>query len=185
MTTRRSVLAGASALVFAALARPAASQGKNGAPILTISAPMAPPEWALLQRQLLKANEEACAAFFERYFDERGWLRAVERWAPTTAPTTPSRTSTTGRRCTPWAPVTPFWLMAKKAFDGNVAQYTAARTKDVPFAREGMYFREFPVMTDWQHLSEGLSAVQPAGPVRSLRRQVSRPGEALLGLLYG
>ena len=68
MTTRRSVLAGASALVFAALAKPASAAS------LTISTPMAPPEWALLQRELLKANEQACAAFFARYFDERGWL---------------------------------------------------------------------------------------------------------------
>jgi hypothetical protein len=33
----------------------------------------------------------------------------------------------------------------------------------VPFAREGMYYREFPVMTDWQHLSEGLSVFNLLG----------------------
>jgi hypothetical protein len=47
---------------------------------------MAPPEWALLQRELLKANEEACAAFFARYFDDRGYLLAVERWGANDGP---------------------------------------------------------------------------------------------------
>lgn len=158
MTTRRSVLAGASALAFAALARPA-----KAAPVLTIATPMAPPEWALLQRELLKANEEACAAFFERYFDERGWLRAVERWGANDGPDDAIENVNDWPTLHALGAGDQVLAMAKKAFDGNVAQYTAAKTKDVPFAREGMYFREFPVMTDWQHLSEGLSVFNLLG----------------------
>jgi len=158
MTTRRSVLAGASALVFGALARPA-----KAAPTLTIATPMPPPEWALLQRQLLKANEEACAAFFERYFDERGWLRAVERWGANDGPDDAIENVNDWPTLHALGAGDQVLAMAKKAFDGNVAQYTAAKTKDVPFAREGMYFREFPVMTDWQHLSEGLSVFNLLG----------------------
>jgi len=47
---------------------------------LQITTLMPPPEWALLQRELLEANSAACRAFFEKYFDERGFLRCVERW---------------------------------------------------------------------------------------------------------
>jgi hypothetical protein len=158
MTTRRSVLAGASALVFAALARPALA-----APILTVSTPMAPPEWALLQRELLKANEEACAAFFARYFDERGWLRAVERWGANDGPDDAIENVNDWPTLHALGAGDQVLAMAKKAFEGNVAQYTAAKTREVPFAREGMYFREFPVMTDWQHLSEGLSVFNLLG----------------------
>ncbi|MBO9547043.1 hypothetical protein [Caulobacter sp.] len=158
MTTRRSVLAGASALVFAALARPAAA-----APILSVSTPMAPPEWALLQRELLKANEEACAAFFARYFDDRGWLRAVERWGANDGPDDAIENVNDWPTLHALGAGDQVLAMAKKAFDGNVAQYTAAKTIEVPFAREGMYFREFPVMTDWQHLSEGLSVFNLLG----------------------
>ena len=35
---------------------------------------VSPPEWALLERQLLVANTAACREFFGRYFDERGYL---------------------------------------------------------------------------------------------------------------
>jgi hypothetical protein len=158
MTTRRSVLAGASALVFAALAKPA-----KAAPAVSVSTPMAPPEWALLQRQLLKANEEACEAFFARYFDARGWLLAVERWGANDGPDDAIENVNDWPTLHALGAGDQVLAMAKKAFDGNVAQYTAARTKDVPFAREGMYFREFPVMTDWQHLSEGLSVFNLLG----------------------
>jgi hypothetical protein len=37
--------------------------------IINIETPMAPPQWALLERQLLKAQSDACIAFFEHYFD--------------------------------------------------------------------------------------------------------------------
>ncbi|PZR37121.1 hypothetical protein [Caulobacter segnis] len=158
MTTRRSVLAGASALAFTALAR-----GARAAPIATISTPMAPPEWALLQRELLKANEEACAAFFARYFDDRGWLRAVARWGANDGPDDAIENVNDWPTLHALGAGDRVLAMAKTAFEGNVAQYTEARTKDVPFAREGMYFREFPVMTDWQHLSEGLSVFNLLG----------------------
>lgn len=158
MTTRRSILAGASALAFAALAR-----GAKAAPIATISTPMAPPEWALLQRELLKANEEACEAFFARYFDDRGYLRAVARWGANDGPDDAIENVNDWPTLHALGAGDRVLAMAKKAFEGNVAQYTEARTKEVPFAREGMYFREFPVMTDWQHLSEGLSVFNLLG----------------------
>jgi hypothetical protein len=158
MTTRRFFLAGVSALVLAGGARSAVA-----APLATIATPMAPPEWALLQRQLLKANEEACAAFFGRYFDERGWLQAVARWGANDGPDDAIENVNDWPTLHALGADDNVLAMAKKAFEGNVAQYTAARTQEVPFAREGMYFREFPVMTDWQHLSEGLSVFNLLG----------------------
>ena len=58
--------------------------------------------------------------------------------------------------------------MYKKAWEGHLKQYTEAKTVDVPFARDGMYYREFPVMFDWLHNAEG-QGLQSAGPVGSLR----------------
>ncbi|ATC32143.1 hypothetical protein CA606_07140 [Caulobacter vibrioides] len=158
MTTRRFFLAGVSALVLAGGAGSAVA-----APVATITTPMTPPEWALLQRQLLKANEEACAAFFARYFDERGWLQAVARWGANDGPDDAIENVNDWPTLHALGAADSVLAMAKKAFEGNVAQYTAARTQEVPFAREGMYFREFPVMTDWQHLSEGLSVFNLLG----------------------
>ena len=46
---------------------------------ISVQTPMSPPGWALLERQLLRANAAACREFFGRYFDERGYLLCVER----------------------------------------------------------------------------------------------------------
>src|SRR5438093_2662385 len=47
---------------------------------VVIDSPMTPPAWALLERELLRANTQACLEFFNRYFDQRGYLLCVERW---------------------------------------------------------------------------------------------------------
>src|SRR5688572_6209155 len=49
-------------------------------PAIVIDTPLSPPTWALLERELLRQNALACREFFEKYFDERGWLLCVERW---------------------------------------------------------------------------------------------------------
>ncbi|MFT2658038.1 hypothetical protein, partial [Escherichia coli] len=43
--------------------------------------------------------------------------------------------------------------LAQRFWEGHLKQYAAARTMDVPIARQGMYHREFPVQMDWQHNS--------------------------------
>ncbi|MGE5194883.1 MAG: hypothetical protein ACM3U2_20515, partial [Deltaproteobacteria bacterium] len=49
-------------------------------PTLSIETPTSPPAWALLERELVRANTAACREFFEKYFDDRGYLLCVERW---------------------------------------------------------------------------------------------------------
>jgi hypothetical protein len=159
MLSRRNILAGASALVLAGVGRTA-----SAAPAaFTVATPMVAPEWALLQRELLKANEEACEAFFARYFDDRGYLLAVERWGANDGPDDAIENVNDWPTLHALGAGDRVLELAQKAFEGNVRQYTAARTKDVPFAREGMYYKEFPVMSDWQHLSEGLSVFNLLG----------------------
>ncbi len=124
---------------------------------LQVTTPMAPPAWALLERELLRANAEACELFFNRYFDERGWLLCVERWGGNDGP------DDAIENCIHWPVLHALGgsdrvlELYKKAWEGHLRQYTLAKTKDVPFARDGMYYREFPVMFDWLHNSEGLT----------------------------
>jgi len=160
MTSRRRFLRTASALLLATVASPALA----ALPIaLKIDTPMAPPEWALLERALLKANAEACEAFFARYFDDRGFLLAVERWGANDGPDDAIENVNDWPHLHALGGNDRLLALAKKAYEGNVRQYSLARTRDVPFAREGMYYKEFPVMTDWQHLSEGLSVFNLLG----------------------
>lgn len=145
---------------------------------LSVRTPMSPPVWALLERELLRANAAACREFYRRYFDERGYLRCVERWGGDDGP------DDAIENCTDWpilhalgAPETVLQLY-KKAWEGHLRQYTAAKTKDVPFARDGMYYKEFPVMFDWLHNAEGLTPFNVQGlsdPYdRDFRRRVRR-----------
>jgi len=130
--------------------------GRAAEVVLPIDAAMNPPGWALLQRELLKANTAGCRQFFTRYFDERGHLKCVERWGGDDGP------DDAIENCANWpilhALGAPDEVLAmyKKAWEGHLRQFTAAKTTQVPFARDGMYYKEFPVMFDWLHHGEGL-----------------------------
>ena len=121
-----------------------------------IKEPLSPPGWALLQRQLLNSNAEACSEFFNRYFDERGYLMCIERWGGDDGP------DDAIENCRDWPLLhalgsdDKILTLYKKAWEGHLRQYTEAKTIEVPFARDGMYYKEFPVMFDWQHNAEGL-----------------------------
>lgn len=122
---------------------------------LTVDTPVAPPAWALLQHQVLAANADACEEFYEQYFDSRGYLECVERWGGDDGPDDAIEC------CADW---TLLYVLGAdqrvldrylQAWEGHIQQYTQARTVDVPMARDGMYFKEFPTMFDWVHLGEG------------------------------
>lgn len=124
---------------------------------LSVKTPMSPPAWALLQRELLRANAAACEEFLARYCDERGYLLCIERWGGDDGP------DDAGECFTDWPLLHALGgggdvlALYKKAWEGHLRQYTAAKTTHVPLARDGMYFKEFPVMFDWLHHAEGLT----------------------------
>ncbi len=132
-------------------------------PVLSIDTPMSPPGWALLERELLRTNTAACREFFAKYFDDRGYLLCVERWGGDDGP------DDAIENCNDWPLLHALGAsdavldMYKKAWEGHLRQYTLAKTVDVPFARDGMYYKEFPVMFDWLHNGEGLSVFNLQG----------------------
>ena len=124
--------------------------------VIHVQSAMPPPTWALMQRELLEANAVACEEFFAKYFDERGYLLCVERWGGDDGP------DDAPENCADWPLLHALGGqdvvrdMYSKAWEGHLRQYTEAKTVEVPFTRDGMYYKEFPVMFDWQHNSEGL-----------------------------
>ncbi|MDP7017877.1 MAG: hypothetical protein QGG36_18880 [Pirellulaceae bacterium] len=132
-------------------------------PIVRIASPLPPPAWALLQRQLITANEDACEVFFNRYFDERGWLLCVERWGGDDGPDDAIENVNDWPILHALGASDEIHKMAVKAWEGHLRQYTLAKTTDVPFARDGMYYKEFPVTFDWVHNGEGLTVFNVMG----------------------
>ena len=124
-------------------------------PKINISTPMSPPTWALLERELIRASTAACEEFFARYFDERGYLLCVTRWGGDDGP------DDAIENCALWPELHALGApdvvrqMYVKAQEGHIRQYTEAKTVEVPMARDGMYYKEFITMFDWQHNAEG------------------------------
>ena len=138
-----------------------------------LETPLAPPGWALLERELLRANARACEEFFGRYFDDRGYLECVERWGGDDGPDDAIENVNDWPVLYALGGADSVLTLFKKAWEGHLRQYTEARTTEVPFARDGMYYKEFPVMFDWLHHGEGLTVFNHRRTVRSRRSQDS------------
>jgi hypothetical protein len=169
--TRRTFLMGtAAAAATAALPWPALADSA-----VTIATSMDPPEWALLQRELLHAHTAACVKFFRRYFNQaNGWLETTERWGGDDGPDDAIENVNDWPHVYALGGDDVLKEMYEKAYEGHVRQYTAAKTTDVPFAKLGMYFKEFPTQMDWQHNGEGLTvfSLMPLGnPYSRLYRE--------------
>ncbi|TFI60170.1 hypothetical protein E2493_00180 [Sphingomonas parva] len=155
---RRTLLAGACA---AAAALPASARVRRAD--LLVSTPMAAPRWAQLQRRLLAANAEACEAFYRTYVDERDWLKVFERWGANDGPDDAAEATNDWMTLHALGAPERLRTLTERFWEGHLRQYAEARTVAVPIARQGMYFREFPVQMDWQHNSEGLTTFNVMG----------------------
>src|SRR5262245_16692880 len=153
ITSRRSFLMSTAAAVgFAAMPRAHADT-----PAFDIATPMDPPEWALLERELLDANTHACAQFFARYFNPAtGSLELSPGWGGDDGPDDAPENMNDWPHIYQLGGGDIIRELVNKGYEGHVRQYTEAKTTEVPFAKDGMYYKEFPVMMDWQHNGEGL-----------------------------
>ena len=126
--------------------------------VVAIDTPTAPPYWALLERELLRAQTEACQEFFERYFDERGYLLCVPRWGGNDGPDDAAENVLNWTMLHALGAPDVVLDLYKRAWEGHLRQYTEARTVEVELGRDGMYYKEFPTTFDWFHHGEALNA---------------------------
>ena len=125
---------------------------------LSIDTVVTPPEWAMLERLLIDAQVEAIAEFQTKYFDSRGYLLGIPRWGGNDGP------DDAAENMLNWTVL--YALGADRdvldryrvCWEGHLQQYTEAKTVEVEMARDGMYYKEFPVMFAWYHHGEWLSS---------------------------
>jgi hypothetical protein len=135
-------------------------------PVMAVEQPMAPPPWALAERELLAATSQAAEAFYQKYVDERGHLRCIERWGGNDG------ADDAMENFVNWtllyalgAPETVLELY-QKAWEGHLRQFTQARIPGIEMAENGMYHREFVTAFDWEHTGEALAAFHLYGLCR-------------------
>jgi len=131
--------------------------------VVRVDTPMDPPRWAKLERELLAANVPACREFYDKYFDPRGHLQCFVRWGANDGPDDAFENFNHWPELHALGAKDDVLQMFVKGHDGLIEQYTAAKTTDVPIARQGMYYKEFIVQSDWMHHGEGLQLFNRMG----------------------
>lgn len=144
----------AACLCFMGLAPRAAAQSA----FIEIDTPMAPPEWALMERALLQANSEAVEAFAARYLDERGYLLHTPRWGTLDGPDDAIETFYNWTLLHTLGGSDAVLELYKKGLEGHLRQYGELRTELTPLAANGAYHKEFITQSDWFHTGEGMRA---------------------------
>jgi hypothetical protein len=131
--------------------------------VVRVASPMTPPRWAILERQLLAENVPACREFFQKYFDDRGYLQVFARWGANDGPDDAFENFNRWPELHALGADDAILQMYVKGHEGLLRQYTEAKTVDVPIARQGMYYKEFIVQSDWMHHGEGLQLFNRMG----------------------
>jgi hypothetical protein len=124
---------------------------------VTIDSPMTAPKWAHMERQLLAENVPAAREFFQKYFDQRGYLLCFVRWGANDGPDDAFENFNHWPELHALGASDEIVEMYLKGHEGMIRQYTEAKTtKLVPAGVDGMYYKEFSALSDWQHHGEGL-----------------------------
>ena len=153
---RRHPGAAAAAILLLA-ACGALPQGLGGSgPTIDVSTPMAAPEWARLERRILDESVPAVKEFFAKYYDDRGHFQHVVRWGANDGPDDAFENTAGWPELHALGASDEVLDLHLKAWEGMIHQFTEAKTTDVPIARQGMYYKDYSVQSDWMHHGEAL-----------------------------
>ncbi len=127
-------------------------------PVLVLDQPTEPPSWALAERLLLETASDGVQAFFERFVDDRGYLKCVERWGGNDGADDAMENFGGWTLLHALGGRDAVADLYKRAWEGHIRQYTQARAPGIEMAEHGMYWREFVTSFDWEHTGEALAA---------------------------
>lgn len=138
---------------------------------------MPAPAWALLERQVIRANSLAAERFSEKYVDSRGYLLHTPRWGTLDGPDDAIETFWNWTLAHALGSSDKLLELYNVAQDGHWKQYGELRTKLTTIAANGAYSKEFVTQSDWFHSGEGLRSLLLLGlsePNSELYRQRMR-----------
>jgi hypothetical protein len=101
--------------------------------------------------------------YYATYVDAQDHLKVFERWGANDGPDDAAEATNDWVLLHALGADDSLLTLSQRFWEGHLRQYSGIQTRDVPIARQGMYYREFPVQMDWQHNSEGLSTFNIMG----------------------
>ena len=140
-----------------------ASAIRAAEPTVVIDSAMAPPAWALLERQLLRDSSAACERFAAKYVDDRGYLLHTMRWGTLDGPDDAIETFHNWTLLHALGGSNRMLDDYKRALEGHYKQYAELRTKLTKLSENGAYYKEFITQSDWFHTGEGMRALMFLG----------------------
>jgi hypothetical protein len=147
--SRRFFLTASSAAYFAST-----SQFALAAPLFELEGKPGVPQWAVMQRRLIDEMSDACLAFYHRYFDERGYFECYERWGANDGPDDAIENLNNWPQFHAIGAKEAVKTAYTQGWEGHLKQFTEAKTTELDIAKDGMFYKEFNVQFDWQHLAE-------------------------------
>ena len=140
-------------------------------PALVLDQATEAPPWAVAERLLIEAASDGVQDFFDRFVDDRGYLKCVERWGGNDGADDAMENFGGWTLLYALGGRDSVVDLYKRAWEGHIRQYTQARAPGIEMAEHGMYWREFVTSFDWEHTGEALAAFHLYG--------FAAPGDAL------
>ncbi|MBK9165845.1 MAG: hypothetical protein IPM24_00075 [Bryobacterales bacterium] len=123
---------------------------------IPVDTPMTPPAWALLERELLRANSRAVEVYAENYLDSRGYLLHYPRWGTLDGADDAAEAFYNWTLLHALGGSDNVLGLFRKGLEGHLLQYKELKTFTTDIAKDGAYYKEFLPMSDWFHNGEGL-----------------------------
>ena len=142
--------------------------------MIRITTPMVPPEWALLERQVLESSNIAISDFYNHFLDENGTYLHVARWGALDGTDDVIEISKLWTILYSLGASDKVMELYHKSLEGALRQYAAVKTTSTDVAKYGSYYREFMPMSDFMHQGEGIQGLMFQGlcePDNLLMRQ--------------
>jgi hypothetical protein len=135
----------------------------NAQDLIRITTPLAPPQWALLERQALDANSNAISEFYNHFYDARGYYLHVPRWGALDGTDDVIEIMKYWTLLHAMGASDKVLELYRKALEGTYRQYGELKTTSTEVARLGSFYKEFMPQSDFMHQAEGYQGLMFQG----------------------